>query len=172
MPLLLVIFLVAVAGAGLAQLGEQWTLQGQREREVELLFRGQQFRAALQAYQAATPPGQPSLPTQLEQLLQDRRGAEPRHWLRQLYPDPFTGLPDWVLLRDADGRIVGLHSRSQRPALRQHALPVPAPTSEGRTPVVGDWRFEIERLATAAGARPVRPTAPGAAGLRSPGSAP
>lgn len=166
MHLLWMIFLVAVTGAGLAQLGEGWALQRQREREGELIFRGQQIRAALQAYQAATPAGQPALPTQLEELLEDRRGNEPRHWLRQIYPDPFTGLQDWVLLRDPEGRIFGLHSRSQTPALRQHALPVAVRTAEGRAPVVGDWQFHIERIAPPAGSRAVPPVRPGPSGLR------
>lgn len=143
MPLLLLIFLVAIAGAGLARLGESWPLQMQREREAELLFRGQQFRAALQAYQAASPPGGPDLPATLEELLEDRRAVPPRHWLRQIYADPFTGLPDWQLLRDAQGGITGLHSRSRQPARRIHDLPVPVQAAAGSEPTVGDWRFVV-----------------------------
>jgi type II secretory pathway pseudopilin PulG len=154
MPFLLMLLTVALSATGLAQLGERWQVQMQREREVELLFRGQQIRAALQAYQLATPAGQPALPQDLGELLQDRRGETTRHWLRQLYPDPFTGQPDWQLLRDRDGSILGVHSRSDRPALQRHALPVAAQPAQGDVLRVSDWRFVVERSAPASTRRP------------------
>jgi len=151
----MLLFSVAIAGAALAALGPQWQAQAQREREAELLFRGLQIRAALQAWQAATLPGQPGLPARLEDLLEDPRVGSPgrRHWLRQHYTDPFTGAADWVLLRTPDGGIRGLHSRSRMPALRQHGLPltlVRSPSADGSPAgteapyAVGDWHFEIE----------------------------
>ena len=120
----LLLFSVALMGAALAALGTQWQLAGQREREAELLFRGLQIRDALQRFNALTPSGTLGLPLTLDELLVDRRGLEPRFHLRRLYADPFSGQADWALLREADGGIVGLHSRSQRPALRRHDLPV------------------------------------------------
>lgn len=120
----LLLFSVALLGTGLAALGTQWQVAAQREREAELLFRGLQIRDALQRFNAATPAGTPPLPQALDELLVDGRGLEPRFHLRRLYADPFTGQADWVLLRDAAGGIVGVHSRSQRPALRRHGLPV------------------------------------------------
>lgn len=153
MPFLLMLLTVALSATALAQLGERWQVQMQREREVELLFRGLQIRAALQAYQLATPPGQPTLPQDLAELLQDRRGETARHWLRQLYPDPFTGQPDWQLLRDRDGSILGVHSRSDRAALKRHALPVAAQPAQGEALRVADWRFVVERSAPAQAGR-------------------
>ncbi len=120
----LLLFSVALMGASLAALGSQWQVAGQREREAELLFRGLQIRDALQRFNALTPAGTRGLPLALDELLVDRRGLAPRHHLRRLYADPFSGQADWALLRDAAGGIVGVHSRSQRPALRQHDLPV------------------------------------------------
>lgn len=156
MTYLMLLFSVAITGAALAALGPQWQAQAQREREAELLFRGLQIRSALQAWQAATLPGQPGLPVRLEDLLDDPRvgaGGLRRHWLRQHYTDPFTGAADWVLLRTPDGGIRGLRSRSRMPALRQHGLAltlVRSPGADGsmagpETPyAVGDWHFEIE----------------------------
>lgn len=120
----LLLFSVALMGAALAALGTQWQLAGQREREAELLFRGLQIRDALQRFNALTPAGTRALPLALDELLVDRRALEPRFHLRRLYADPFSGQADWALLREAGGGIVGVNSRSQRPALRRHDLPV------------------------------------------------
>lgn len=139
---LLLLFGLALGSAALARLGTQWQVVAQRERETELLFRGLQIRDALQRFHAQTPTGQPALPQQLEQLLTDTRAPAPRHHLRRLYADPFTGLPDWVLMRDATGGIVGVHSRADRPALRRHGLP-PGVFEGGAAVAVSQWRFAI-----------------------------
>lgn len=139
---LLLLFGLALGGVGLARLGTQWQVAAQRERETELLFRGLQIRDALQRFQAQTPTGQPALPQQLDELLTDTRAPEPRHHLRRLYADPFTGQPDWVLLRDATGGILGVHSRADRPALRRHGLP-PGIHDGSSEVAVSQWRFAI-----------------------------
>lgn len=152
---LLLLFLVALAGAALAALGEQWQVAAQRERETELLFRGTQIREALQRFHDQTPTGAPALPQGLEELLVDRRWPTPRQHLRRLYTDPFTGQTDWLLLRNAQGGIVGLRSRSTLPALRRQGVPltVTAPATPNNQdaastangpPRVGDWLFSIQ----------------------------
>jgi type II secretory pathway pseudopilin PulG len=148
---LLLLFVLVLGGAALAAVGERWQLRAQQEREDELLSRGLEMREALQRYAAATPAGRPKLPRSLDELLEDRRGPEPRHWLRQLYPDPGTGEADWQLLRDAEGGIVGLHSRSRRPALRRHGLPVTIAPGAAASPRVGDWQFLLAGREAAAG---------------------
>lgn len=141
---LLLLFMLAILGAGLVGWASSWQVGAQRERETELLFRGLQIRDALQRFQDATPAGQPALPQALDDLLADHRGPSVRHHLRRLYADPFTGQPDWALLRDEAGGIVGLHSRAQRPALRRQALPAGVPMPENPTPNVSDWIFIID----------------------------
>lgn len=146
---LLLLFLLALVGASLAALGTAWQAAAQRQRETELLFRGEQIRDALQRFQDSTPSGAADLPRTLADLLADRRGPEPRHHLRRLYTDPFTGRPDWLLLRDAAGGIFGVHSRSNQPALRRLDLPEAPPLPAGVAgtphdpPQVGDWLFAI-----------------------------
>ena len=110
-----VLILAAVIGVGLAGLGRLWSVQAQRDREQELLFVGDQFRAAIVSYAAATPAGKPRYPRDLEDLMDDKRHPVTRRHLRQLYPDPLTGKADWELVRSTDGGIVAVHSRS--PAL-------------------------------------------------------
>ncbi len=163
---LLLLFSLAALGAGLAALGTQWQAAAQRERETELLWRGLQWRDALQRFHDQTPEGQPALPQQPADLLHDKRWPTPRHHLRQAWADPFTGAADWVLLRDADGGIVGLHSRSQRPLQRRHGLPPgidsrdAAPSAETtpatvvtplRPTLASEWLFVITPRRPAAG---------------------
>ncbi len=139
---LLLLFVLAIGGAGLATLGQRWQTLAQRERETELLWRGLQLRDAIERYIAASPPGTPGLPTSLQDLLDDRRQAVPRHWLRQIYIDPCTGAADWVLLRHPQGGIQGVASRSTRPALRRHGLPAGVTVVGAALPRVGDWQFK------------------------------
>ena len=158
---LVLLFGLAIGGAGLAALGTQWQQAAQRERETELLFRGLQLRDALQRFHDQTPDGQPALPQTLDALLADARRSEPRHHLRQLYADPFTGQTDWVLLRAPDGGITGLHSRSTRVLQRRHGLPAGVGTAATGTPDgtpppparASDWHFAI-----AVRRPPTRPT--------------
>lgn len=157
---LLLLFLVAAAGLAAAALGERRVTAAQREREAELLFRGAQIREALQRYHDQTPTGQPALPAALEDLLVDHRRTEPQQHLRRMYADPFTGQADWLLLRDEQGGIYGVRSRSTRPALRRLGVPRsgrPAGTSgtaeavgtaptppTTEAPLVSDWLFAIQ----------------------------
>ena len=136
LALLLVLALGSALAAGWAQRASQ---AAQREREWELLYRGGQIAQAIARYRAADPaaPG----PTDLASLLADRRGPQPRHHLRQLYPDPFTGRPDWVLLTDAQRRLVGVHSR----ATQRRLLQASGPEAEG--PLLSDWVFRAQAVA-------------------------
>lgn len=109
------LFVLAALGAGLAALGESTIRSADRQREVELRFRGEQYARALQAYAAAAPAGAPRFPQELDDLLADTRHEPPRHHLRRRYADPFTGRADWEPLRDAAGRVVGVRSGADRP---------------------------------------------------------
>ena len=114
------LFFVAITAAALAALGQAWSTAAARERERELEFRGGEIARAIASYARAStaPPGQ--YPARLDDLLNDRRAIKPRFHLRRAYPDPFTGLPDWVLepvAMDAT-RFSGVHSRSEQPLLR------------------------------------------------------
>lgn len=91
--------------------------------ELELLYIGQQFQAALDSFYAATPAGQPHYPDQLEDLLLDPRFAETRRHLRRIYRDPITRNTEWGLVIAAEGGIRGVHSLSIEKALKQGNFP-------------------------------------------------
>lgn len=144
---LVLLFVLAAAAAAVTVLAESAQAAAQREREAELLFRGQAIRKALLDWQRNTPPGQPAAPRTLEELLQDTRGSRPLHHLRQIYPCPFSGRPDWQLLRDERGGIVGVASRAPVPAQRQARLGegVRVKAADPARPRVDEWWFEVDR---------------------------
>ncbi len=120
---LAVLFLVALTAAGLAALGQAWQTAAQREKERELAFRGGEIARAIAAYAQATPNPPPQYPRRLEDLLSDERSFKPRHHLRRLYVDPFTGLPDWELVPEPGqpGAFSAVRSRSEQALLREFA---------------------------------------------------
>ncbi len=117
------IFALAAIAAGLAAIAQPMSLAVRREREAELMFRGDEIAHAITSYWRATPGSDKQLPATLDDLLEDRRGPRIARHLRRIYQDPFTGRPDWVLVLTDDGRISGVHSRSDAPALRTVDLP-------------------------------------------------
>lgn len=132
--------LLALQGAALAALGRHVGTAVQRDKEAELLFRGEQIVAAIASYHAAREPH--TYPASLDDLLSDRRGDTTRHHLRRLWRDPFTGQADWELIRDtaqggAEGRLLGVRSRSPAARLRTDG---PLAVTDG-PPRVADWHF-------------------------------
>jgi type II secretory pathway pseudopilin PulG len=139
------LLLLAVLGATLAQLGTVWSTQAQRSREAELRFRGEQIQAAIARYRAAREPAE--WPPTLEALLDDRRDGAPRHHLRRLWPDPFTGAADWERLPAPapEPGVAGVRSRSTAPRLAT------AGSAAGSGPgLVSDWTF-VHRAAPGRG---------------------
>jgi type II secretory pathway pseudopilin PulG len=112
------LILVALMGIVLAATGLVWHTEMLREKERELLFAGEQFRRAIEAYYDRSPGGK-KWPHSLEDLLQDRRFPTTQRYLRRLYVDPMTGGADWGLMKGPEGEIVGVYSRSDETPVRQ-----------------------------------------------------
>jgi len=91
------------------------SFQAQREKEEELIFRGQQAVEAIRLFRARNG----RFPLTLDELVK----AKPRV-LRKPWADPMTGLPDWVpvYLGEEGGKVVG-----------GSAAPTPTP-GRGRSP--------------------------------------
>jgi type II secretory pathway pseudopilin PulG len=108
--LLGLLLVVGVMGAGLAAYGQIYSHQAQREKEAELLFRGNQYRLAIESYYRK---GQ-TYPKSIDELLVDNRFPTPVRHLRKRYADPMTGKPQWSLMKTPDGeRVIGVHSTSE-----------------------------------------------------------
>ena len=95
--------------------------EGKRERELQLLFIGDQYRNAIRSYYATIPPGgTQQYPKRLEDLVEDARTPAMLRHLRALYADPLTGKFDWDLEMAGD-RITGVRSPSAAtPLLHAH----------------------------------------------------
>ena len=105
---------VALLGAGLAAYGELASHAAQREKEAELLFRGEQYRDAIASYYKK----EQRYPKALQELLEDKRYPMPVRHLRKLYADPMTGEQNWALIDAPGGGSMGVHSRSDKAPIK------------------------------------------------------
>lgn len=109
-----ILFAVALAGIVLAAAGQLWQTEARREKEVELMFVGEQFRQAIGSYYESSPGMPKRYPDSQERLLFDDRFPIPKRHLRKIYFDPMTGKTEWGLIRKPGIGIVGVHSLSTR----------------------------------------------------------
>ncbi|OGB31669.1 MAG: hypothetical protein A3F78_11920 [Burkholderiales bacterium RIFCSPLOWO2_12_FULL_61_40] len=114
--------------------------QAQREREAALLRIGHLYVQAIGAYFEATPGSVKRWPRSLEDLLEDRRLVSIQRHIREVYPDPFTRLPDWEPIAGAGGGISGVRSRSEAAPLRTGLVEFDGLTL-GPAGRYADWQF-------------------------------
>ncbi len=137
--------LVALIGLLLAATGEVASTAARREREVQLLWVGHQYRAAIGRYWNQRR----AYPQALEDLLGTGPDAPiPGRWLRRLYPDPMTNAADWVLVpAPGGGGIMGVASRSTRAPLKTGGFDE-ADRDFADASTYGDWAFTFPPRAT------------------------
>ena len=134
-----VLFVVVLLGLGLAETSQVWSIASKRAHERELLWVGNQYVRALKSYYLQSP-GVRQYPATLDELVEDRRFPTPRRHLRKLHVDPVTREPGWGLILNAQGRIGGIHSRSDETPMKQAGFPVKWEDFAGRTKY-SEWRF-------------------------------
>ena len=117
--LLLMLMLVAV---GALAAGEVWSTTAKREREVELLWVGEQYRHAIESYWKMTPGPRKVYPTSISQLLDDDRFPNAVHHLRAAYHDPMAPDTDLepITLNNA---LIGVHSTSKAVPMKRALFP-------------------------------------------------
>ena len=140
------LFVLAISAAGTAAVGELWVVQVQRSKELDLAFRGQAVVAALESYRAASPAGTPCAPQGWEDLLQDQRSTQTLRHLRRPYADPFAANGEWELLKDAQGRMLGV--KSHPPAARLVTVVPTAGKAVATAAVSGSGVFQIGAATT------------------------
>ena len=126
--------LLAILAASLAVAAGVTLLSNdmRRDKEAELLFAGDEIRRALELYHSQNTAGMQPFPRTLDALLRDPNQLSVQRYLRRIYRDPVHD-PDvpgaaaengfWVLIRDGNGQIVGVHSNSMREPLRRSGFP-------------------------------------------------
>ncbi len=134
---LTVLFAVAFMGLGLALAGEVWQTALTRDREMELLYSGNQYRRAIERYYVSGPR---QFPRTLEDLLKDPRKPGTERYLRKLYFDPLTGKSEWGLVKAPDGGIMGVYSVSEDSPKKVAGFAFANREFEGAAKY-SDWKF-------------------------------
>jgi Type II secretory pathway, pseudopilin PulG len=137
---LAILFAIAIAGVVLAATGINWSHAGQREKEQELLFVGNQFRQAIALYYEKSPGTVKRYPRTLSDLLKDERQLGIQRYLRKVYIDPMTLKAEWGTVAAPDGGIMGVYSLSDIVPLKSANFDYADRTFEGAAKYA-DWVF-------------------------------
>jgi hypothetical protein len=79
-------------------------------------------------------------PKTLEALLEDPQKPVTTRYLRRIYDDPFTGKPEWGLIKTPSGSIMGVYSLAQGTPLKQAQFaPQDAQFTGAQT--YSEWKF-------------------------------
>ena len=128
---------VAIMGAGLAAFGQIASHAAQREKEAELLFRGDQYRAAIASYYKK----EQRYPKALADLVEDKRYPMPVRHLRRLYEDPMTGKADWGVIEAPGGAgVMGVYSKADAAPIKTGNFSL-AYQAFADAPAYSDWKF-------------------------------
>ena len=130
------LFAIVILGITLSTVGVVWSTQIRRDREAELLYAGDQIRAAIGHYRASG--GQ--YPQALTDLLKDERTPAVRRFLRRVYPDPMTNSSDWQLIMAPEGGILGVASKSQDKPIKVAGFS-PIDAAFDQAECYCDWKF-------------------------------
>lgn len=107
---IMVMFAIVLMGISMTVVSKQWTVVMKRDKEAELLFRGNRIKTAIEAYAAAYEVEKSKranrYPLSLDQLTQ-----KPKRYLPVVYKDPMTG-QDFELIK-VGAEIRGVKSRSK-----------------------------------------------------------
>ena len=106
---------VAVVAVMLMEVGTLWSSVLQRERELELLARGNEIRRAIGLYYREGN----TFPKTLEDLVLDRRQPTTQRYLRKAYDDPLTGTADWGVVEGPGETLMGVFSKAKGTPFKQ-----------------------------------------------------
>lgn len=136
------LIVVVVMGISLSTASRYWSTVVKREKETELIFRGDQIRRAIESYCKTTPGGKkPEYPKSLKDLVKDPRFLTPRRHLRKSYRDPMTEEGRWGLVLDSKGGIKGVYSKSEKEPLKVRNFPSDYASLFEKAKKYSDWKF-------------------------------
>lgn len=108
---LMAMFFVALVGISLMTIGQQWSVTMKRDREAELLFRGNRIKEAIERYAADFEVQKGIRTNRFPRALKDLVKKDPKRYLQAIYKDPMTG-EDFVLIKQG-AEIKGVRSASK-----------------------------------------------------------
>ncbi len=123
--LLILIFAVSILSIGLLVAVPVWQTQIQREKEEELIFRGNQYVEAVRLFQLKKPG---SFPSTLDELIEEK-------CLRRLYRDPMTSHGEWNIILPYQRGATTQPQQARRS--RQNPFERTSQRRRGRTPQEG-----------------------------------
>src|ERR1700738_3758816 len=131
---MLVMFLLALLIVSTMSAVPNVLIEGRREREQEMIWRGNQYKRAIRLFVSHRTNSNHRLPTSLEELTKGRPGV---HFLRQAYKDPMNKKDgSWRLIYvGPSGQLIG----STRPQPQNLVIPgmSPTPPPPGAAPQTG-----------------------------------
>lgn len=142
LAMMFAVFLVGLSSMVAAQ---QWQTLVQREKEAELIFRGDAIRRAIYTYCRTARAGMTFCPKSLDDLVKAPGTLTTRRYLRKNYKDPITK-GDWELIKSRNGRsVVGVRSKSSARPLKQGGFPKAFASFSG-SQKYSDWVFICDQL--------------------------
>jgi type II secretory pathway pseudopilin PulG len=134
--LLFTLMLMAIA---LTKMLPVLSQQSQREKEVELLWMGQQYQTAIRDYYSNSPGNIKQYPKELSELLEDRRFFGIKRHLKKPYRDPMTN-KEWGMIKTPEGGIKAVYSQSTEKPIKQANFPEGFERFNGKLHY-SDWIF-------------------------------
>jgi type II secretory pathway pseudopilin PulG len=151
---LALVFAIVLIGISLSVAVQQWKMIVQREKEADLLYRGDQIKHAIEAYYRGTPgvSRYPSCGDEYDdcfkELLGDPQNFKKRY-LRKIYKDPMTN-GDWLLIKSPDGKLMGVRSKSTKEPIKKANFPEEYKCFE-QAMTYSDWVFQFIPALTPSG---------------------
>ncbi len=131
---------IVIIGITLGTVTKYWSNVSLRDKEEELLFRGDQYRDAIVKYYYSIPE-RPEYPATLDDLMKDPRSISGKRYLRQKFKDPITG-EDFVEIKNEAKRVIGVCSASEKQPLKVANFSDPYGEFEGKKKY-NDWKFQF-----------------------------
>lgn len=113
------LFAIALIGLALSGAAMIHSIVQQREKEEELLFVGCEYVHAIKSYYESGSGGINVYPKSIDDLLSDPRTPIKKRHLRRPWKDPMTGKFDWLMIRNKEGQLIGVHSLSQNKTIKK-----------------------------------------------------
>ena len=113
------LFAVALIGLALSGASMVYKVEQQREQEEELLFVGSQYIQAIKSYYQSGSGGINIYPKSIDDLLSDPRTPIKKRHLRKPWKDPMTNKFDWVMIKNKEGQLIGVHSIANKQTIKK-----------------------------------------------------